>query len=102
MANISKNEVQALGTKFSIKNFISNLPNMLNNAFGILSNVIISFYDPDTKTLTAIKAEIDTINATTIITKNIRFSSSTDEIMSYEDLVAEIVNIKARLDELTN
>ena len=93
--------LSSLSTKFSISNFLSDLPRMLNDAFGAIVECIMSFYDPESKALKSERLETNYIEATTIVTQNIRFNSDNGVVYDLENIGNEIEDIKRKLNEFT-
>ena len=98
-ANVSTSDLKKLETKFSIKNFISDLPRMLNEAFSVIYKCITSFYDPDKDTLKSSSAEIDYITASTIVCQNITIKNSDSSIID-PAIAIEIKALKEKIDDL--
>lgn len=94
---ITKTELQELGKFFSVKNFIADLPRMLNDAFTKIYNCIIGFYDPDTETLTAQRGNIDYVVATTIVAQNLRVGDSS---ANFTSLIERIENIENKFNNM--
>lgn len=99
MATIS--DFKDLKNKFSIRNFITDLPRMLNEAFTVIYEVVTKFYDISNDKIKVNSADIDYLRATTIVSNNITFNSSTGETFNYANLTNEIDELKSRLDNIT-
>ena len=98
---VTLNNLKDLCTKFSVRNFITDLPRMLNDAFMVIYNVITKFYDIDNDKIRATKGDIDYLTASTLVTNNLTFNSSTGEKFNYSELVSEISSLKEKIDNIT-
>lgn len=101
-SQITKQDLQELTTKFSIRNFLTDLPRMLNDAFTVIYKAFLSFYDPDSDTISSDKANIGYLKATTIVAKNLTFTNEVGEEIDYHDLISQIQTLKERVDRITN
>ena len=89
-------------TYFSVKNFISDLPRLLNEAMKLIYMCITKFYSIDEDKIKCNKADIDYINATTIVTQNLTFRGTNGTIYRYEDIVNRLSQMEDRLNTITN
>ena len=67
---MTESEVRSKCTNFSIKNFVADLPRMLNEAFNTICDCIFSFYTADNGDIhlkNIAKLEASYIDATTIV-----------------------------------
>ena len=82
--------------KVSIKNFISDLPRILNENFSAISEVISRFYDENDKKLTADKMEISgNITTNSLTTNSANFRLSNGKTITIEEILT-------RLEQLEN
>lgn len=93
-------KIASIKNMFSIKNFITDLPRMLNNAFAIVSDVILKFYDADKNKLEATFVEADNITASTIITQNITFTGSNGSRFKYDDIATKLANLEEKINSI--
>ena len=100
MADITKQQLNELKTKFSINNFLADLPRMLNDAFSTIVNSILGFYDPDTEKLKCKKLEATYIEATTIVAQNLRFKGANGTVYNYEDIGTLISKLEEKVDSI--
>lgn len=98
---VTLSQFSELKEKFSIRNFISDLPRMLNNAFTVIYEVITQFYDITNDKIDVTSAKITYLNADTIVSNNITFNSSTGETFNYANLTNDVAELKSRLDNIT-
>lgn len=82
---------------FSIKNFIPDLPRMLNEVLTVIHDQIAGFYFPDENKIKCNKVESGTVEATTVITQNLTFKGSKGELMNYEDLASRVAALERKL-----
>ena len=99
MAAPNSEELNSLKTKFSVKNFITELPNMLNNAFTTLCNCILDFYIPEERKIKCDKASIGTIEATTIVVQNLSVKGQNAQY-NYANLPDIVRELQRKVEEL--
>lgn len=102
---MKESEIRSKCTKFSIKNFIADLPKMLNDAFNAICDCIFSFYSADNgdihlKNITKIEASY--IDATTIVTQNLRFKGSDGVMYNYNDIGTILSNIEKKINSISS
>lgn len=106
-SNVNKKELQDLGSKFSISNFLTDLPRMLNDAFGTVVKYILNFYDPDNHGLgTGSKGPINKISATyidatTVVAQNIRFKGKSGHVYDLEDVADLLAGFEDKMKQIT-
>ncbi len=106
-SNVNKKELQNLGSKFSISNFLTDLPRMLNDAFGTVVKYILNFYDPDNHNIgTGTKGSINKISATyidatTVVAQNLRFKGKNGQVYNFEDIGDMLVELENRISQTT-
>jgi len=106
-SNVNKKELQDLGSKFSISNFLTDLPRMLNDAFGTVVKYILNFYDPDNHNIgTGTKGAINKISATyidatTIVAQNFRFKGKSGHVYELEDIADMIAEFEEKMKQIT-
>ena len=102
---MTESEIRSKCTKFSIKNFISDLPKMLNDAFNTICDCIFSFYDADNGEIhlkNIAKIEASYIDATTVIAQNLRFKGSNGTIYNYNDIGSILERIESKINSIHN
>ena len=98
---ITRDELKSLSGKFSIKNFVADLPRMLNDAFKKIVECITDFYDPDNETLTAKRLDVTYIDATTIVAQNIKFKADNGQTFTLNDIANSISQVKEFMNGMT-
>ena len=101
---MTESEVRSKCTKFSIKNFVADLPRMLNEAFGTICDCIFSFYDADNSDIhlkNIAKLEASYIDATTVVAQNLRFKGSDGTIYNYNDIGSKLEQMEKTLNSIT-
>ena len=83
---------------FSIKNFIPDLPRMLNEVLTVIHDHISKFYFPDENKIKCNKVESGIVEATTVITQNLSFKGSKGEIYNYDDLAHRIAELEKKVN----
>ena len=102
---MTESEVRSKCTKFSIKNFITDLPRMLNEAFGTICDCIFSFYDADNGDIhlkNIAKLEASYIDATTVVAQNLRFKGSDGTMYNYNDIGSILEKIEKKISSISN
>jgi hypothetical protein len=99
---VTLSQLKELCTKFSVKNFVADLPRMLNEAFTVLYNCITSFYNPDDNSIKCDKLNVTYVDATTIVAQNLRFKGSDGVIYNYNDIGTILSNIEKKLNSINN
>lgn len=97
---VTKSELNDLKTTFSIKNFVPDIPRLLNKAFEKIVNCITYFYDPDEEVIKANKAEITYIDATTIVAQNLKFKSENGQIYTLDQLADSVIALQGHTIEV--
>lgn len=98
----NKDELNALSKKFSISNFLTDLPRMLNEAFGTIVKYILKFYDPDENRIRCERLDATYINATTIVAQNLRFRGKNGAVYDYTDLGSIVEQCEKLINEITS
>lgn len=79
----------------SIKNFIGDLPNIINTNFKKISDFISSIYDEETKTLYAKEASIEGgLSANTITTNNLIINDEHGKKISFAEILVRLENLE--------
>lgn len=102
---MTESEVRSKCTKFSIKNFVADLPRMLNEAFGTICDCIFSFYDADNGDIhlkNIAKLEASYIDATTVVAQNLRFKGSNGTMYNYNDIGTILEKIEKKINSINN
>lgn len=102
---MKQSDIRSICTKFSVKNFLADLPRMLNEAFGKICDCIFSFYDADNGDIhlkNISKIEASYIDATTIVAQNIRFKGSDGTMYNYNDIGTILEKIEKKINSITN
>ena len=102
---MTESEVRSKCTKFSIKNFVADLPRMLNDAFGTICDCIFSFYDADNSDIhlkNIAKLEASYIDATTVVAQNLRFKGSDGTMYNYNDIGSILEKIEKKIKSISN
>ena len=100
--NITISELQKLCNKFSIKNFLTDLPRMLNEAFTVIYECITGLYNPDEGSVRCNKIDATYIDATTIVAQNLRFKGPDGVMYNYNDIGQVLADMENRLEGITN
>ena len=98
----NRDELNALSKKFSISNFLTDLPRMLNDAFDVIVKYILKFYDPDRNSIKVDKLDATYIDTTTIVAQNLRFKGSNGVIYNYEDIGSILDDIQKKIAEFSH
>lgn len=102
---MTESEVRSKCTKFSIKNFVADLPRMLNEAFNTICDCIFSFYTADNGDIhlkNIAKLEASYIDATTIVAQNLRFKGSDGVMYNYNDIGTILDKIEKNINSISN
>ena len=89
--------------KFSIKNFIADLPRMLNDAFSTICDCIFGFYTSDNGDIhlkNIAKLEASYIDATTVVAQNLRFKGSDGVMYNYNDIGTILGKIEKKMETI--
>ena len=97
--SVTNSDLNKLKTKFSVKNFITELPNMLNNALTVICNCITDFYVPDENKIKCNKAEIGTIEATTITVQNLSIKGANSQY-NYGDIPNILDDLQRKMNQI--
>lgn len=76
MSTITRNEIDNLDTRFSMRMFIADLPRVLNETFSLIKTIINKIYNTEIDELKAASINVETVKASTIITNSIAFKSN--------------------------
>lgn len=101
---MTESEVRSKCTNFSIKNFVADLPRMLNEAFNTICDCIFSFYTADNGNIhlkNIAKLEASYIDATTIVAQNLRFKGSDGVMYNYNDIGSKLEHMENTLNSIT-
>lgn len=99
-SSITNTELSKIKSAFSIKNFITDLPKMLNNVFTIIYKCITDFYDPDANKIKVNKLEAGYIDATTIVAQNLTFKGSNGELYNYNDIATILEELERKVNNI--
>jgi hypothetical protein len=102
---MTESEVRSKCTKFSIKNFVADLPRMLNEAFSTICDCIFSFYNADNGDIhlkNIAKLEASYIDATTVVAQNLRFKGSDGTMYNYNDIGSILEKIEKKISSISN
>lgn len=99
--SITRTMLEKLGTFFSIKNFIADLPRMLNEAFTTVYKCILDIYNPDDNSINCQKGNIDYIVATTVVAQNLRVGDSSTNISALAQRIDDLEEKFNRLQFIT-
>jgi hypothetical protein len=97
---VTLSQLKELCTKFSVKNFVADLPRMLNEAFTVLYNCITSFYNPDDNSIKCSKLNVTYVVATTIVAQNLRFKGSDGVMYNYNDIGSILSRVEEKLKSI--
>ena len=97
---VSRENLDSIKTAFSIKNFIADLPRMLNTVFTTVADCITDFYNPAENKINCAEVECGVLKATTVIAQNITFKGSNGELYKYEDIGTILSELENRLDAI--
>lgn len=101
---MTESEVRSKCTNFSIKNFVADLPRMLNEAFNTICDCIFSFYTADNGNIhlkNIAKLEASYIDATTIVAQNLRFKGSDGVMYNYNNIGSKLEQMENTLNSIT-
>lgn len=100
---MKESEIRSKCTKFSIKNFIADLPRMLNDAFSTICDCIFGFYTSDNGDIhlkNIAKLEASYIDATTVVAQNLRFKGSDGVMYNYNDIGTILGKIEKKMETI--
>lgn len=86
-----------LTSLLSVKNFITDIPRLINNAFGTIVNCILDFYNPDSKTINVNRINSTYVNATTVTATNLIIGTANGKV-NYADIAQRLNAIETRLN----
>jgi hypothetical protein len=101
---MTESEVRSKCANFSIKNFVADLPRMLNEAFNTICDCIFSFYTADNGDIhlkNIAKLEASYIDTTTIVAQNLRFKGSDGTMYNYNDIGSKLEQMEKTLNSIT-
>ena len=102
---MTESEVRSKCTNFSIKNFVADLPRMLNEAFNTICDCIFSFYTTDNGNIhlkNIAKLEASYIDATTIVAQNLRFKGSDGVMYNYNNIGSKLEQMEKKINSISN
>ena len=102
---MTESEVRSKCTNFSIKNFVADLPRMLNEAFNTICDCIFSFYTADNGNIhlkNIAKLEASYIDATTIVAQNLRFKGSDGVMYNYNNIGSKLEQMEKTINSISN
>ncbi len=99
-SSITNEELEKIKSAFSIKNFVADLPRMLNNVLTTICTCITDFYDPNTNKIKVTKIEAGYIDATTIVAQNITFKGSNGEMYNYNDIATILHELENKVNNI--
>jgi hypothetical protein len=86
--------------KLSIKNFIGDLPNIVNTNFEKVSDFIYSIFNEDTNTIHAKGAIIENqVTANSVITNNLIISDSDGKTVSFAEMIERLEKLEQNNNE---
>lgn len=79
----------------SVKNFISDLPRILNANFTALKDAIEGFYDSDKDKITATSAKFSgSVEANSIKANSAKFTLSSGDTITIEEIVSRLESLE--------
>lgn len=96
-SSVRDEELSKIKNTFSIKNFIADMPRMLNKVFSTIYNCIKDFYDPNTNKVKCDSVETSYLSATTIVAQNLSFRGSNNEICDFASLISRIESLESKI-----
>ena len=102
---MTESEVRSKCTNFSIKNFVADLPRMLNEAFNTICDCIFSFYTDDNGNIhlkNIAKSQESYIDATTIVAQNLRFKGSDGVTYNYNNIGSKLEQMEKMINSISN
>lgn len=100
MASITSEDFAKIKTAFSIKNFIPDVPRMLNEVFTKIYNCVTKFYDIDENEISCSKLKAGYIDATTIVAQNLTFKGQSGELYNYNDIASIITELREKVNSI--
>lgn len=92
-----KQDIETLNNRFSLNMFLTDLPRVLNNAFGVIQTALKQIYDASQDKITSDQAKFNRVEATTVIAKNLSLlNADNSDTISY-DTITDILN---RLEQI--
>lgn len=86
--------------KLSIKNFIGDLPNIVNSNFEVVKSFIDSIFDTETNTIHVRNAVVKSkVTANSVIANNIVVSGSNGKSVSMGELLERLENLETKYKE---
>ena len=86
--------------KLSIKNFIGDLPNIVNSNFEIVKSFIDSIFDVETNTIHTRNAAVKSkVTANSVIANNIVVNGSNGKSVSMGELLERLENLETKYKE---
>ena len=86
--------------KLSIKNFIGDLPNIVNSNFEIVKSFIDSIFDTETNTIHVRNAVVKSkVTANSVIANNIVVNGSNGKSVSMGELLERLENLETKYKE---
>jgi len=88
-------------TKFSINNFVSDLPRLLNKAFSTLIDCITQFYNPDKDKITCSNADIEYLTVTSLVANNLSLRDDAGAVYTLQGLADMVNELKEKVNNIT-
>jgi deoxycytidylate deaminase len=86
--------------KLSIKNFIGDLPNIVNSNFEVVKSFIDSIFDTETNTIHVRNAVVKSkVTANSVIANNIVVNGSNGKSVSMGELLERLENLETKYKE---
>lgn len=99
-STITNEEFSKIKNFFSVKNFLADVPRMLNDAFTRVFKCITDFYNPDKNEIKCSKITAGYIDATTIVAQNLTFKGQNGELYNYNDIATIIKELTDRVNAI--
>lgn len=84
--------------KFSVKNFLADLPNMLNKNFEAILSTIASVFDYDNNMLKAQAIETNTAKMVTLNVNNINVIMQDGTVVSIAELIHRVHELESKIN----
>ncbi len=97
---ITSAEFAKIKNAFSIKNFIPDVPRMLNEVFTLIYNCIMTFYNPDKNEIECTRLKAGYIDATTIVAQNLTFKGQGGELYNYQDIATILTELRQKVNSI--